>query len=155
MIKSIRHIRGTKTEWAANDAVIPEGEIALLKMRDGRFKARIGDGISRFSELPSIDGDATRPEGDTIKVRHGSLYRLGTVTGLLIDLPDDPDDDFYTEISFRSGNDAAEFISNTPIRFTGDDIAAEEFIPRERTHYNLFIWYDGAYQGVARGIADA
>jgi hypothetical protein len=155
VIKSIRHIRGTAAEWSANDAVIPEGEIALLKMRNGRFKARIGDGVSPFSKLSSIDGDAIREASGSITAEHGKLYRLGTLTGLELTLPTDPDDDFYTEISFSSGNDATEFISNTAVRFTGDDIAAEEFIPRERTHYNLFIWYDGEYQGVARGIADA
>ena len=155
MIKSIRHIRGTEAEWAANDVVIPEGEIALLKTRGGKIKAKIGDGYSKFSELSSIDGDAIRPTKNTISPAHGKLYRLGTVTDLTVSLPASPDDDFYTEISFTSGEDATEFMTDTKIRFTGDDIAAEEFIPRERTHYNLFIWYDGEYQGVARGLPDA
>jgi hypothetical protein len=153
--KSIRHLRGTESEWAANDLIIPEGEIALLKTGTGRIKAKIGDGISRFSELPSIDGDPHRPDTDTIDMKHGKLYRLGTVSGISISLPASADDDFYTELSFTSGEDATEFISDTPIRFTGDDIAGEEFIPREKKHYNLFIWYDGEYQGVARGLENA
>ena len=155
MHKSIRHLRGTESEWAANDIVIPDGEIALLKTPTGRIKAKIGDGISRFSELSSLDGDALRTGDDTLDMKHGKLYRLGTVSGISIKLPRSPEDDFYTELSFTSGEDATEFISDTVIRFTGDDIAAEEFIPREKTHYNLFIWYDGEYQGVARGLANA
>ena len=48
MKKSIRHLRADSAEWAANDAVIPDGEIALLKTDGGRVKMRVGDGARKF-----------------------------------------------------------------------------------------------------------
>ena len=155
MNKSIRHLRATSAEWAAHDIVIPEGEIALEKMPSGRIRARIGNGADHFSALPAIDGEAKRPRDTALTLSHGVIYRLGTVEALSVALPKAPDDDFYCEISFDCGKDAAEFDTDTAIRFSGDDIAGEQLIPRADTHYNLFIFFDGEYQGVARGIPNA
>lgn len=156
MIKSIRHLRADESEWSSNDIVLPDGEIAILKTRGGNTKLKIGDGVLKFSELPSLLGDAQEHDGyDTVTLLHGKSYRLGEVPSLTVALPDVIDDDYYSEISFDSGVDATEFEVIGRIRLSGDGVADEELMPEANTHYTVFVWYDGAVQGIVRGLPNA
>ena len=156
MKKSIRHLRADSAEWAANDAVIPDGEIALLKTDGGRVKMRVGDGARKFSELPSLDGDVNKSGESAISLSHGVSYRRGELTFLSLAIPKRHDDDFYAEISFDSGDSPTELvISGAPVTFTGDGVADGEFMPDANMHYTMFIWYDGRMQGVVRGAPNA
>ena len=119
MKRSIKHLRADRAEWANNDAVIPDGEIALLKTDCGRVKMRVGDGARRFSELASQDGDVNAEKGDTVVLSHGVSYRRGELTVLSVTVPKNHDEDFYAEISFDSGDSPTEFIiSGAQVRFT-------------------------------------
>ena len=155
MIKSIRHLRGTKTEWEANDVVIPDGELAIMKTKAGNSTIKVGNGIDRFSSLPSITGDSVTTQNSELTLLHGRSYRLGECSSLTLSFPAVLDDDYYTEISFDSGADATEFYLNGRVRLTGDGVADEELMPRAKTHYTVFIWYDGELQGIVRGLPNA
>lgn len=47
----IQHLRGTTAEWAEDDIVIPEGEIAIEKLPNRDYRFKIGNGIDTWSEL--------------------------------------------------------------------------------------------------------
>ncbi len=155
MIKSVRHLRGTRSQWESYDAVIPDGEIAILKSDTGLPKIKIGNGADTFSALPSISGDAVSIDGGSVTLLHGRSYRLGEVSELTVNIPSTVDEDYYAEISFDSGKDATELVFNKRVRLTGDGVADEELMPRAKTHYTLFIWYDGELQGIVRGLPNA
>lgn len=156
MIKSIRHLRAGEAEWKQNDIVIPDGEIAILKTKAGNVKIKIGNGESKFSELPSLIGDIGKSEENgNITLLHGKSYRLGETAFLSISFPAVIDDDYYSEISFDSGVDATEFSATGKLRLTGDGVADEDFMPSPNTHYTIFIWYDGSMQGIVRGLPNA
>ena len=155
-MKIIQHLRATAAEWAANDIVIPDGEIALLKMPNGRMRMKIGNGALKFSDLPFAFGESEKISDaltSNIALKHGASYRCGELFSLTVTLPSTPDEDFSSEISFNSGKTPTDFtVFGGEIRFTGDGTADGIFMPEENFHYNVFIWYDGAMQGVVRGI---
>ncbi len=152
MIKSMRHLRGSEAEWAANDIVVPDGELAILRTEGGQVKLKIGDGTSRFSALPALIGNTVKSNDEVLTVEHGVTYRLGIMNALTLNLPDTPDDDFFSEISFTSAAYATEFEASPSVIFTGDGTADGDFMPEAMRKYTMFIWYDGAYQGVVRGV---
>lgn len=155
MIKSIRHLRGTDAEWQAHDTVIPDGEIAILKTKDGIPKIKIGNGSDAFSKLPALTGETVITHEGSVTLLHGRSYRLGERAELNISIPHSVDDDYYSEISFDSGDDSTEIRFNSRVRLTGDNVADEELMPRPKTHYTIFIWYDGELQGIVRGLPNA
>ena len=155
MIKSIKHLRANEEEWKSNDIVIPDGEIAIIATKGGNSNIKIGNGNDKFSSLPSLFGCTVKDAEESLTILHGRSYRYGEIPVLNVSFPDVIDDDFYAEISFDSGVDATEFSVEGKIRFSGDDVADEELMPKPNTHYNVFIWYDGSLQGVVRGILNA
>lgn len=156
MIKSIKHLRADENEWKNHDIVIPDGEIAILRTKGGNLKIKIGNGEKKFSELPSLLGDAVLSENNrSITLLHGKSYRLGEVASVSIDFPSVIDDDYYSEISFDSGVDATEFEVTGKLRLSGDGVADEELLPEPNTHYTIFVWYDGSLQGIVRGLPNA
>lgn len=155
MIQSVRHLRGTESEWSSFDCVIPDGEIAILKTHAGNCKIKVGNGIDNFSSLPSVTGDSVITDERNITLQHGKSYRLGECSLLTLEFPDRIDDDYYCEFSFDSGVDASEIVFSNVVRLTGDGVADEELMPEAETHYTVFIWYDGELQGVVRGLPNA
>ena len=155
MIKSIRHLRGTKAEWNAFDPVIPDGEIAILKSDGGIPRIKIGNGRDKFSTLAAVTGGSVVSAESAVTLYHGISYRLGERAELHLSIPDSIDDDYYSEVTFDSGEDATELYIDRKIRLTGDGVADEELMPRSNTHYTVFIWYDGELQGIVRGLPNA
>lgn len=61
-LKRMRQLIGTAADWAANDLVIGDGELALV--RDGAYvQQKTGDGVKRFSELPLALDQLLEPNG--------------------------------------------------------------------------------------------
>ena len=156
---AIRHLRGTEAEWAASDAVAKDGELALLYTDSGRTRIKVGNGTSPFSELPFIDGDVKNETPDegvaAAEPLCGEDLRFGTCTSLSLAVPAEPDDDYYALVTFDSGEVATVFTDQSGICFTGDDTTEGTFLPVENKHYTVFVWYDGAMQGLIRGVAHA
>ena len=72
--KITKHRRGTTQEWLELDLIPDEGELVIEECEDGLRKAKFGDGINRFSELPYIT-DALAKE---LKSELKSLYENAT-----------------------------------------------------------------------------
>ncbi len=90
-----------------------------------------------------------------IIMENAKIYRLGTLKELVISLPEELKNEYYSELSFDSGEDATVFSTLSKIRLSGDDVADEELLPKDNTHYTIFLWYDGDVQGVVRGLPNA
>lgn len=89
----MRQIEGTTEEWAANNLVLGDGEIAVERAAEG-IKLKVGDGVKTFSEAPyiildpsvadymlfrgGISAAATAPATPT----EGDVYNI-TVAGVL------------------------------------------------------------------------
>lgn len=157
MITSVQHLRGTSADWQAHDIVIPDGELALERTPNGRTVIKIGDGCSKYSELSSIFGQTVRTDDEYVELHHACRYICGTKYSINIKLPDDPDDSFHAEISFRTRNNIIDFsIEGGDVVFSGDGTADGIFIPEPKTYYTLFIWYeDTVFHGVVRGVPNA
>ena len=152
MKKSIRLMRADEASWQRSNPVIPDGEPVIGRTAAGSVRIKIGNGSDRYADLSSLLGDTVKTAATEISLSGGKSFRLGTAPALHLNLPTAYDDDFWCEISFDSGVDATEFSVSGEIRFSGDGVADEELMPIAKTHYTLFIWYDGSFQGIVRGI---
>lgn len=65
----MRSLTGTTAQWAADDIVIADGEIAVERRDDASVRIKIGNGVDTFSELPYVYGGA-----------FGDGYEWGTPT---------------------------------------------------------------------------
>ena len=52
----MRQLVGTTAEWAANDIILKEGEIAVERIGVGDVRAKCGNGTLKWSELPYLSG---------------------------------------------------------------------------------------------------
>jgi hypothetical protein len=55
----MRQLVGTSAEWSANDLVVGAGEFAIETISPGRYRMKIGDGVSRYSALENFDPSVT------------------------------------------------------------------------------------------------
>lgn len=53
----LKHRRGTTQEWLSIDLVPEDGELVIEECSNGCRKCKIGNGTSKFSELPYIDSE--------------------------------------------------------------------------------------------------
>ena len=108
-----------------------------------------------ISEVTGSFIETVKTDSGSITLEHARIYRLGECHSLTVSVPKSIADEYFSELSFDSGDSATEFSSAAMIRFSGDDVADEVFIPKENMHYTIFLWYDGEIQGVVRGIPNA
>ena len=94
-----RQLIATTAQWAANDLIIGDGELALERTSTGVIKAKIGNGSEVFSALPY-----TPPVGGAF----GQGYTWRTLTGSRSDGTDYTAPAHPIQVSF-----IAEFLSNT------------------------------------------
>lgn len=154
-MKSIRHRRATLDEWRDINPVIPDGEIALIK-RDTGYGIVVGDGKSEFSSLAPLGSNISRNYDDLIIevcIWSGDDLRYDLIEELYIDIPTPVPEDFFATFTFISGEFATmlSLPEDLNIYFTGTDCEEGGFYPTEFMRYNVFLFYDGALQGVVRG----
>ena len=157
MPNKVRHLRGSDEDWAANDVVIDDGEIALALSPNGNYRMKIGNGTSKFSELDMFGGEVKKPTKNTVCLMHADDVRYGSMAYIAFYLESPRDDDFYAILSFDSGTTATRlsYPSNT-IKFTGTSITAGQFVPESNMHYTAIFWQDGAaVQCHVRGYENA
>ena len=51
----VQHRRGTTQEWKNSDVVLRDGEIGIEKSTDGYTRLKIGDGVSKYTQLPYMN----------------------------------------------------------------------------------------------------
>lgn len=90
---------------------------------------------------------------DSITLADGVVYNGGTQTSLTIAVPGSVSVGFLCEILFSSGTTATT-LTSTGVKWTGDDVVSNVFMPAASKRYTAFVWYDGTqFVGSVRGIA--
>lgn len=155
MLKSIRHLNATSAEWKSHsDMIIPRGELAAEFTDTGAILLKMGNGTETYSALPYLNAVTVRSfGGGELSPKNQCTYRAGgAISNLFLKLPGAPEDNFYAEISFISGEDATAFEVSDTVYFSGDDIAGGEFLPVPSKHYTVLIWRDNGWHCVVRGV---
>ena len=140
----LQHLRGEKSDWAANDYVAKDGEIALYKESDGTYRMKIGNGTSKFSLLPSLTREV-KPVSSTygILMKHNLDVRCATTAAVSVNIPSKIPDDYMSSISFTA-QEGFKLTINTSkkIYFSGDGLSTGVFVPVAAARYTLIFWYD-------------
>lgn len=131
----LQHRRGTPERWANSDIILKDGEIGVERS-NGTVKLKVGDGVSKYSELPygasiaidqisesSLDGGEniiTFSDGKTLTVKNGSRGTDGKdgysikpydkITDILADVTTCKNEHLYF---LWAGADSTEFTYNS------------------------------------------
>ena len=88
-----------------------------------------------------------------VDLEANTIYRAEELSSVEIHLPSVLTQDFICEIAFSSGAVATQFITIDDIKWTGDDIVDDAFVPIANKRYNVIMWWDGVFtNGVVRGV---
>lgn len=121
-----RLIVGTTAQWAANDIVLGDGELAL-EIDGADAKAKVGDGSSAFSASPYLSLGGTGLTADVVTALADKLDLAGgTLTGdlLLPTISGTPDPN--QAVTAQWVEDNAQVVFATPVEVaagTADDVA--------------------------------
>lgn len=115
----------------------PDGYITSSALTDYELKATI----------------QTLSATDSITLSDNTIYNGGEQTALTIALPVTADVSFLCEIDFTSGATPATLSYPNSVKWTGDDVASNVFIPVARKRYTVIVAYDGVnYRATVKGV---
>ena len=81
----MRQLTGTTAQWAANDLVLGDGEVAVERRADLTVRIKVGDGLKRFSQLPYSPSELRNalrtPFGDVLNDLPAVASRAGMLLG--------------------------------------------------------------------------
>ena len=67
-------------------------------------------------------------------------------------LPDNPKDDYISSFVFKSGATATTITYPDTIKWTGDDISSDKFVPASSKTYEVLIYWNGInFCGIVKG----
>ena len=90
---------------------------------------------------------------DSITLADNTIYNGGEQTALTITLPATADVSFLCEIDFTSGTTATTLSYPNTIKWAGDDVANNVFIPVASKRYTIICAYDGVnYRFTVKGV---
>lgn len=91
---------------------------------------------------------------DSITLADNTIYNGSTQTSLTIALPATDSVDFICEIDFSSGGTATTLSYPNTIKWIGDDISSNVFVPVTNKRYTIIVAYDGVnYRATVKGVA--
>ena len=91
---------------------------------------------------------------DSITLADNTIYNGGEQTALTIALPATVDVSFLCEIDFTSGTTATTLAYPNTIKWLGDDVANNVFVPVASKRYTIIVAYDGVnYRATVKGVA--
>ena len=90
---------------------------------------------------------------DSITLADNTIYNGGEQTALTIALPATVDVSFLCEIDFTSGTTETTLAYPNTIKWVGDDVANNVFIPVASKRYTIICAYDGVnYRFTVKGV---
>jgi hypothetical protein len=75
----MRQIVGSPAVWNANDLTLGDGELALERVNANTVRARIGDGVKKYSEAPYLSGPFDQAAADARYVQQALTVTIGGV----------------------------------------------------------------------------
>lgn len=116
---------------------------------------------TKTSELENDSGFITAPKiseitysATGINISNNTVHRFTNVmSSLSLALPTEIDKLFQSEVVFKSGTTATSLTYDNSVKWSGDDITDNKFVPVANKTYNIIFWYDGFYMNaVVRGV---
>lgn len=92
----------------------------------------------------------------SIELGHNTIYDFSApaVTSLTVSLPAVMEIDYVSQINFSSGATATAFTTVDAIKWAGDDIADNAFVPAANKRYVVMLFYDGLnIRAISQGVA--
>ena len=123
------------------------------------IQAKIPQSASEFNPL------VTREDIGTVAVSSETTAAIelennkitdfsGEMVSLDVALPSVMQIDYISQINFTSGATATEFTTTDAIKWFGDDVENDAFIPASNTRYSILFYYDGLnIKAIAQGVA--
>ena len=107
---------------------------------------------SKFISAPRISEFSYSATG--INIENNTVYRFtNAMSSLALVQPTEIDKLFQSEVVFKSGTTATSLSYDNSIKWSGDDITDNKFIPVANKTYNIIFWFDGFnMNAVARGV---
>ena len=107
----------------------------------------------KIEESCSKQNVQTLKTTDSITLTDGYIYNGEEQIALTIDLPDSADVSFLCDIEFSSGNTATTVEYPNTIKWIGDDVSSNVFIPVSNKRYSIICYYNVVdYVCVAKGV---
>lgn len=111
-----QHRRGTTSEWAQSNVIIADGEVVIEELNDGTTKLKVGDGHSKFSELPYV----TKKIEETLAAQTSRIDDIIAINGDEIS----SDDPLYEIVDIRTGYDGIKHTTaGNAVRAIGEDVS--------------------------------
>ena len=150
---------GTATDVQINGTSIVSNDVANI-ITETAYNASTNK-IATMSDVPNITGKEdkatiTTSASTTVtqEIANNNEYRYtGNVSSLTITLPSSVSNDFISWVVFNSGSTATSIVYPNTIKWSGDDVSSNTFVPVASKTYNICFWYDGInVNAVARGV---
>ena len=91
---------------------------------------------------------------ESVEMAPNHIFRAEELASVTITLPAAFDDDFISKIDFTSGATAAAFTAPDTIKWSGDDVVDNAFVPVANKRYSIFVYYDGVFvRAISKGIS--
>lgn len=92
--------------------------------------------------------------GATQELANNTEYRANEIATLEVTLPSSLPNDYISSLVFSSGSTATSLTYPSGIKWSGDDVSNNVFVPAASKRYNIIFWYDGANtNAIVRGAA--
>lgn len=143
----VLHVTNTTSAWSAIDTVISKGLLCIEFTTDGKTKAKVGDGVKTFAELPyltdgsiSIENYYTKSETDEAISNAidalGDYIRIKGIVANVSDLPNannEIGDLYFVGTQGETSDSFAEYVytANNKFEFLGrvqTDIDLSEYV---------------------------
>ena len=136
----------TKTSELENDSGF------ITEIPDIPTKVSELENDSEFITMPRISKNTATTTG--INLTNNTVHRFtNTMTNLTLALPSTIDELFQCEVIFKSGTTATSLTYDENIKWSGDDLKDDVFVPFSEKTYNILFWYDGFnINAVVRGV---
>lgn len=109
--------RDTEENWERSNPILLDGEIIIVDTTGGKIRTKIGDGQSKYNELPFNDEEIKSFMDKMITLYAGDYPLYGTSFADIDNngfayIRESGDGDYLISVSF-SGNVLAKYIGNT------------------------------------------
>lgn len=115
--------------------------------------ADLSTAISGKADKPTITTDSSSTTVSVTLANNNEYRYTQNLTSLTITLPGTIADDFIAWVTFNSGSTATSAVYANTIKWSGDEVTSNVFVPAASKTYNICFFYDGInVNAIARGV---
>jgi len=142
-----------KQTWnaKADTTDIPTNVSELTNDSGYQTASDVASAISDKENKTTISTDTTSTTVSlTLADNHEYRY-IQDLTSLTLTMPSG---DFIASVVFASGSTPTSMTYDSSIKWSGDDVTSNAFVPQANMEYEIVFWYNGlSVNGVVRGVA--